>query len=84
MAVCNTSTYELSSSACDMDSSPAPLSYHWFVSAGQLSAADEDIVRFTCPESGGDVHVTLEVSDSLCKVKYAAEIKCECADDAAP
>lgn len=74
-------TFELSSSACDPDSAPAALRYQWSASAGKLSSTDDEVVHFVCPESGGVVQVSLQVSDSLCPEKAVAEIDCDCDDD---
>lgn len=77
-------TIELSSSACDPDSAPTPLRYKWSVSAGSLSSKNDEVVELTCPEGGGAVEVTLEVSDSLCIEKKVVTVECDCNDDHTP
>ena len=69
--------YELSTSACDEDSMPAPLTYKWTVSAGTLADADEPVTTFTCPDAGGIITVTLEVSDSECTDSWTEEFDCD-------
>jgi hypothetical protein len=73
----STGNYELSSSACDDDSMPAPLTYKWSVSKGTLSETSQPIVTFTCPDSCGTIEVTLEVSDSECSDKWVEEFDCD-------
>lgn len=68
---------ELSSSACDDDSGPEPLTYKWSVSKGTLSETTGPIVMFTCPDSCGIIEVTLEVSDSECSDKWVEEFDCD-------
>jgi hypothetical protein len=70
-------SYELSSSACDEDSKPGPLTYKWSVSGGTLSATDEPVVSFSCPDKCGVIEVTLEVSDSDCTDTWTEELDCD-------
>lgn len=72
--------FTLTAIGVDDDASPDPISYRWSASAGELSSANTANATLSCPSEGGDLQVSLEVSDGDCgETVTVARLTCESA-----
>lgn len=71
----------LAGSAQDADHAPAPLTYHWTASSGNVSNGTSATPTFTCTE-GGPATITLTVSDSDCSESLLTTVTCTVPQDA--
>lgn len=70
--------------ADDPDDGPAPLTYAWSTTGGMLSNPDSASPTLKCPSAGGDLTITVTVSDSVCADHKTLLVQCRRADGSNP